>query len=184
MMKIDQNHQSFLLKALEALNAGNFEHVNGQLISHLKNTYGYLLEWGNREALCVAGLYHAVYSTDGYTQQLIDINRRSDIIHLIGAEAENIVYHYAACDRSYFYSKIGRSEGFLYHDRFTCEENSLERHLFCDLLELTLANEIEIVSNNSDFKEKYRAWYIELFNRFEPYVSCNAFQCYRDIFSR
>lgn len=183
MMKIDQKHQSFLLEALEGLNAGRLNHLNGQLISHLEATHNYLVKWGNREALCIAGLYHATYSTDGYSQQLIDINQRNQIIHLIGAEAENIVYHYAACDRDYFYPKIGRSENFPFYNRFTCKESFLELHLFCDLLELTLANEIEIVSNNRNFKEQHRDWYVELFDRFEPYVSSKAFQCYQDIFS-
>jgi hypothetical protein len=183
MMKLDRQHQSFLLEALEGLDAEHLSHVNGQLISHLEDTCNYLVKWGNREALCIAGLYHATYSTDGYSQQLIDINQRDRIIHLIGADAENIVYYYAACDRDYFYSKIGRSKDFSYHNRFTDEKSCLELQLFCDLLELTLANEIEIVSNNRSFKEQHRAWYIDLFNRFEPYVSRQAFQCYQNVFS-
>ena len=149
----------------------------------MKKTYNYLVEWGNREALCLAGLYHAAYSTDGYTQQLMDLSDRGKITSLIGIEAENIVYYYAACDRDYFYDKIGRSEVLLYRNRFTYKESFLKLQLFCDLLELTFANEIDIVSNNQDFKEIYRDWYTELFDRFEPYVSNKAFQSYLDVFA-
>lgn len=178
-----QQRQAVLLEALAGLDAGSFEHINGPLISHLKNTQDYLLGWGNREALGAAGLYHAVYSTDGYSQQLINLDYRSQIVTLIGAEAETIVYHYAACDRDYVYPRIGKSEDCLYRDRFTGQECLLKRPLFCDLLELTLANELEIVSSNREFKTAHRDWYVELFDRFQPFVSRKAFQSYREVFS-
>lgn len=179
-MIVAQNHL-YLLKALENINQKELLHVNGELIFHLQNTYSYLSSWGNREALCIAGLYHAVYSTDGYEKQLIDISHRSKIIDLIGIEAENIVYYYAACDRNYFYSRIGNKNLF-YRNRFTEAENSLELQLFCDLLELTFANELEIAIDNKDFKERHRDWYIELFNRSQLYVSNQAFQAYQNVF--
>lgn len=133
-MTIAQNH-FFLLKALKNLNRRELLHVNGELISHLQNTYTYLRSWGNREVLCIAGLYYAVYSTDGYAKQLIDISHRSEIINLISIEAENIVYYYAyaACDRNYFYSQIGNKNLF-YRNRFTAKETCLGLQLFCDLL--------------------------------------------------
>ena len=89
----------FVIQALKNLNSKGLLHVNDKLICHLQNTYNYLKSWGNKEALCLARLYHAVYSTDGYDSGLIDINHRSKIVDLIGKEAENIVYYYAACDR-------------------------------------------------------------------------------------
>lgn len=179
-MIVAQNHL-YLLKALKNLNQEELLHVNGKLISHLQNTYGYLQSWGNREALCIAGLYHAVYSTDGYAKQLIDVSHRSHIIDLIGIEAEKIIYYYAACDRNYFYARIGNKNLF-YRNRFTSQKNCLEFQLFCDLLELTFANELEIAIDNKNFKEKHRDWYTELFNRSQPYVSSKAFQAYQNVF--
>jgi hypothetical protein len=180
--KIGMTQQN-LLKALADIGAGEFDHINGQLIAHLEGTYRYLKAWSNREALCIAGLFHAVYTTDGYAHQLADLEHRDNIIKLIGAEAENIVYYYAACDRDYFYARIGRDKDFSYRNRFNDEESSLNPQLFCDLLELTIANEIEIVSNNKNFKEKQKDWYVELFARFKPYVSEKAFQCYQEVFA-
>jgi len=178
-----QTDQAVLIQALRQLNADSSDHINGQLIFHLEGTYRYLENWGNREALCVAGLYHAIYSTDGYPLQLTELSQRDDIIELIGVEAENIVYYYAACDRSYFYPKIG-DESFLYRNRFNDQKLRLDYELFSDVLELTLANEIEIASINQKIKEENKDRFVNLFERFKPYISARGFQCYQTVFDQ
>ncbi len=81
-----------LFKRLQELGAGEFVHLNGSLIEHLKGTADLLKAWGNREELCKAGLYHAVYGTDGYDESLVDLSMRHQVKNLIGTETEEIVY--------------------------------------------------------------------------------------------
>jgi len=46
---------------LVAIGADAFPHVSGSLARHLAATERLLRNWGSRDALCIAGLYHAVY---------------------------------------------------------------------------------------------------------------------------
>ena len=108
-----------LFQRLQELGAGEFVHLNGSLIEHLKGAADLLKSWGNREALCNAGLYHAVYGTDGYDESLVVLTMRQQIAGLIGTEAEGITYLYGACDRQAFYPRIGTSSQLTYSDRFT-----------------------------------------------------------------
>jgi len=89
-----------LLNQLRQLGAHQLDHINGTLQSHLRGTYERLRRWGNTDATCLSGLFHAVYGTYGFSEQLLGIDRRDDVASLIGSEAERIVYFYAACDRA------------------------------------------------------------------------------------
>ena len=114
-----------VVEKLKELGASEFDHVNGTLLAHLQGTHDLLEKWGNRGALCNAGLYHAVYGTAGFQQNLIGLQDRSAVADLIGKESENIVYLFSACDRDYVYGQMLASDGFdqvtkvEYRDRFS-----------------------------------------------------------------
>lgn len=192
---------------LLVLGADDSDHVNGSLLSHLKGTHALLSDWGNRDALCVAGLYHAVYATHGFHQALVDVDDRDALRAQIGTDAENIVYHFCACDRDDFYPRIGREPMPAFRDRFTETTFALPEPLLRDLLELTMANEAEIAireqggapalpSLKSQLKNVLRPlvrgllprptnaqeMFTELFARCQPYVSEAAFASYRQVF--
>jgi len=173
-----------IFKKLRELGAADFQHLNGPLINHLEGTYEYLKAWGNREELCVAGLYHAVYGTAAFDKSLISISKRDQIAEIIGPEVERIVYYYGACDRDTLYLQIGRTEEIRYRNRFTGGTEILTQAMLSDLLELTLANELEIVSRDRAFMEKQRSRYDALFARFKKYVSRPAYQGYLRVFGR
>ena len=135
-----------LLPKLETLGAGALRHVNGPLLSHLKGTRDLLRKWGNPEALCNAGLYHAVYGTAGFEPALLDVKDRGAGAALLGEDAERIVYVFAACDREYFYKQLLKPEEPAYRDRFTGAIYRLNPEAFRDICELTLANELEILA--------------------------------------
>ena len=170
------------LKTLAELGAADLDHVNGDLTQHLKGTYALLAEWGNPEPICLAGLYHAVYGTADFPAQLLPIERRSAVAAVIGPEAEALVYFYGACDRQYTYEQIISEAQPRYRDRFTCETYIPQNSLLVSFCELTLANELEIVSKNSEFRERFRSDYIRLFTKFSGRVSQRAFKAYLEIF--
>lgn len=169
--------------ALAGLGAQEMQHLNGSLLSHLQGVRKLLAQWGNREALCAAGLYHAVYGTFAFDNPLIDVQKRADIASIIGAEAEQIAYAFGACDRDKFYPQIGGSDEVRFPNRFTGTDEQISPQMLRDVLELVLANELEIVSNDRNFLNQHRAWFVELFDRFEPFVSAAGFQAYRRIFA-
>ncbi len=125
---------------LAHLGAQEMQHLNGSLLAHLQGVQKLLAQWGNREALCSAGLYHAVYGTVAFDNPLIDIKNRAAIATLIGPEAEEIAYHFGACERDAFYPQIGKATQLLFPDRFTRARLPLAPQMRNDILELVLAN--------------------------------------------
>jgi hypothetical protein len=175
------------LSALKALGVGEFAHLNGNLESHLLGTYGLLREWDNPGYVCDAGLYHAVYGTQplqrlGIPHKPYSPSDRPGIRAIIGEESERLVYLFGACDRDWFYPQIG-SPMPIYRDRFTGDSLELPSGTLRNLLEITIANELEICISGPAFKEAHRGDCIELFDRFEGLVSAKAFERYKEVFA-
>ena len=167
---------------LRALGAHTFAHVNGSLAQHLWNT-GLLLErWGNREALCLAGLCHAVYGTDGITGALVDHSARQAVAGIIGVEGEHVAYLYGACARDVFHPRIGTPAQLAFADRFAGCEYAIGEQALRDFCEITVANEIELAHANERFRHKHHVALAELFARMGDRVSVPARDAARALF--
>ncbi|HKY05157.1 MAG TPA: hypothetical protein VJQ56_09715 [Blastocatellia bacterium] len=171
-----------VLLFLRSHSAHQIPHVNSNLLSHLEGTYELLREWGSPAQLCLAGLCHAVYGTYGFELRLLDISQRSQLRDLIGAGAEEIVYFYASCDRQYLYPQIGRRSGLWFRDRFNGAEFVPDGPLFESFLELTFANELELVRADAFSIEQTRDTLGELFKRCEGLVSRAAFGYFTNLY--
>jgi hypothetical protein len=171
-----------LFAKLQALGAGEFGHFNGSLAAHLRGTEALLRAWGANESLCAAGLYHAVYGTDGYQPALMPLADRNVISTLIGPEAEALAYLYGACDRKDFYPRIGTGDQLMFADRFTNSKYAIERVQLAALCELTIANELEIASDSAEFRARNGASISRLLERMSGLVSEAGVQAYRSIF--
>jgi hypothetical protein len=167
------------IRHLEALGADRFPHVSGSLAQHLRETEALLRRWGDRDALCRAGLYHAVYGTAGIRGSLVGLESRREIRELIGVEAESIAYLYGACDRSTFHPRIGTPAQLLFADRYTASQYPIGEAQLRDFCELTLANELELASSSAVFLARNRAGLRELFERMRGLVSDAGFESYR-----
>lgn len=88
-----------LVSFLRAMGAGLIPHSGRTLISHLCGTYELLQQRGEREAVCVGGLFHSVYGTNALCEVLIPIYFRSGVQRLIGKEAEELVYRFCTISR-------------------------------------------------------------------------------------
>lgn len=161
------------LDVLEALGAG-IDHINGSLIKHLKGTHHLLQCWGANDELCIAGLYHALYGTSGFANHLISHHDRNQAQVILGEKSEKIVYTYCACDRDFFWPQIGIKQDPIFLNRFTNEQYQLTLEELQQFCELTVANELEIAKNNSDFIKKYGLSLNNLFTRMKPYISLPA----------
>lgn len=170
-----------LFAQLHAMGAGEFAHLNGSLAAHLRGTEALLRSWGASELVCVAGLYHAVYGTDGYPTALTGLNARSQISSLIGMEAEALTYLYGACNRAVFYPRIGGESQFLFADRFQAAEYAISIEQLKNLCELILANELEIALNSAEFRANYGPQLAPLFERMRGLVSEAGFASFRRV---
>jgi hypothetical protein len=83
-----ENRLRFLRKA----STEQMPHSDRGLFDHLLGTRRLLVEWEARPALCDAGLFHSVYSTERYELKAIPLSMRDEVRQLIGDEAESLVW--------------------------------------------------------------------------------------------
>ncbi|MEI5097347.1 hypothetical protein RB200_00120 [Streptomyces sp. PmtG] len=168
------------LAMLRAAGAEDVEHPGGTLFAHLVRVSDLLAAWGARPALVSAGLCHAFYGTDGFPVVLLDVGRRAELAEAIGAEAEALVHLYASCDRDASHSELADDKG-TFVDRFTggrVYPSLAERR---DFAELTVANELDIVTVNPEARDRYGADLLALFTRWRPLLSEPARAHCRDV---
>ncbi len=166
--------RSVLEERLRAVGAAPCAHVNGTLEPHLRETERLLRRWGNRDAVCVAGLYHAVYGTGGIAGHLVGLDAREAIAAVIGVEAERLAYLYGACDRERFHPRIGTRLQNRFVDRFTDSEYAITDPMLRDFCEITVANELELALGNADFRRRHARALAELFGRMHGLISAGA----------
>jgi hypothetical protein len=174
-------HEKF--RQLIELGAGEFEHVDGSLIAHLEGTMCLLKAWNASEVLQDAGLYHAAYGTSAFVQNVFELSQREEVAVVIGSDAENIVYHYCACDRDAFFAQFGLDEKPVFYDRITTEKSAISYELLQQLCELTAANETEIAINNPGFVEQHDSGLVDIFSRMQPFLSLTAQRKIQHVFA-
>ena len=167
---------------LKARGADDIRHVTASLLGHLESTRDLLRDWGNHPFICAAGLCHAVYGTAGFPTALLEVSRRNELTALIGAEAEALVYFYAACDRPHVYPQIGRTQFIEYRDRFTGETFAADDGMMRALLEVTFANELELARATPDTKRDVRSSLGDLFERSRSMVSNPAYAYFAELY--
>ena len=129
---------------LRARGAETLPHPGGTLLAHLERTARRLVAWEARPALVLASLCHAVYGTDGFPPSLARLDERPTVRGLVGEEAEGIVYHYAAADRTVTWDGVAAGDPAPYRDRFTGETGVLGGREARDFWELSVANEYDL----------------------------------------
>jgi hypothetical protein len=169
--------------SLHALGAAAFPHLNGNLEVHLQGTERLLRQWGSRDAVCVAGLYHAVYGTDGIAGCLTGLDAREAVARVIGDEAESLVYLYGACDRERFHPRIGTPAQNTFVDRVAAREYPIDAATLCDFCEITVANELDLALGNPGFARRHAASLLELFARMRGLASAAAQRAAFDVLS-
>jgi hypothetical protein len=118
-------------------------HPGGVLLDHLLGTRALLVAWGERPALCDAGLFHSVYGTEHYRTAAIPPERRAEVATLIGTEAEGLAWLFGVLDRESFDRNVGQAEGLRVRDRLTGQWLPLTPDQFRDLVTLSFANTLE-----------------------------------------
>lgn len=158
-------------RALAALGAGDFAHINGSLEEHFTGVHDMLVDWGARPVLCDAGLFHAAYGTVHFTDVMVSLDNRALVAGIIGAEAEAIVYRYCSCNRDTVFPRIGSAVPLPFEDRFAGETIMMPLEELREFCELTAANELQIAAGDPGFREQHRAGFTSLFSRMRPYLS-------------
>lgn len=140
-------------------------HPGGTLLDHLGRVRGLLAEWGADTRIQAAGLCHATYGTDGFDETLLPVTERHVLAELIGARAETLVYLYASCDRGAVYPRLPGGEPVVFRDRFTGAEHAPDAADLRAFLEITAANELDVMTHNAELAALHGAPLHRLFTR-------------------
>jgi hypothetical protein len=149
--------------------AETIEHPGGTLYTHLCRVHDRLGNLGLGTDLQLAGLTHAAYGTDGFDVVLVDRADRSVLRDLIGEDAEVIVYLYGACDRGRTWPRLADTGEVC--NRFTGEVETPDAARLRTFVDLTVANELDIVEQDRAVAETYGAYFRTLFTAWAPIAS-------------
>ena len=127
------------LALLRGLGAEQLPHPGGNLLDHLRRVHDLVADWDGSPRARLAALCHAAYGTAGFPHALLPLEQRAVLRGVIGHDAEELVYRYDACDRSY--GDLGATPLRL-RDRFTGEVVTMADAV--DFCLLTAANELDI----------------------------------------
>src|SRR5436190_5039270 len=131
------------LRFLREAHTETMPHTQRALFHHLLGTRQLLVDLGARPALCDAGLLHSIYSTEHYEQQAFPLTRRNEVQHLIGDEAESLVWLFCMMRRETLLEHPGHDQNRSVEHRLTGEQIPLSPAQYRDLITLTLANSLE-----------------------------------------
>ena len=137
------------VELLVARGADRIPDLGGSLLDHLHRVAHRLSSYGASPALVAAGLTHAVYGTEGFEGALLAVDERELLREAVGAEAEEIVYRYAATVRGPFYRQLGQPL-VVWTDRFTGASVTLDPPDVAPLVEITVANEVDTVLSSGE----------------------------------
>ena len=166
---------------MKTRDADSTAHSGGDLLGHLQATADLLQSWGNPDDVCLAGLCHAVYGTEGFQRSMLDVSQRAVLQEIISPAAEALVYFYASAERNSFCPSITR-ETVNFRDRFTGDVFEPDERMLRDCLELMLANDVEISRREENFLRYTLPYNSELFTRCKEYVSNPGFSSLCDVY--
>lgn len=84
---------------LEHIGADKLSHTKRNLDDHLLGTYDTLKIANQSAAVCLAGGAHSIFGTNSYTQQALSLERRAELVAVIGEEATCLVDYFRIMDR-------------------------------------------------------------------------------------
>lgn len=154
--------------------ADGIPHPGGTLLAHLRRVADQLAAWDAADDVVLAGLCHASYGTAGFATALLPVERRSELVDVIGPAAEAMVYRYASCDRDATYPLLGGSGPVRWVDRFTGQIRSVEPAELHPFTEITVANELDVIGQNAGYADRFGAPLRDLFTRARDRMSAAA----------
>jgi hypothetical protein len=154
---------------LEARGADRIDHPGGTLLAHLHRVRDLLAAWEASPDVQLAGLCHAAYGTDGFPTALLQLDERGRLGETIGAAAEQLVYLYGSCNRAQVYPHLGeRVVEFV--DRFNGVRSTPAPPELRAFVEITAANELDVVRHNPELATRHGANLAALFARAERHL--------------
>ncbi|MEU8665547.1 MULTISPECIES: DUF6817 domain-containing protein [Streptomyces] len=122
-------------------------HQDVTLVDHMFRACEILQDMKAAENICMAGLFHGAYGTEGLHNddvELIPDSRRAEVREVVGPDVEQVIFNfsvmsYASLGKSF--RKVMRPNGVPeLKDRRTGEDIPLDREQFLDILRMKLGD--------------------------------------------
>ncbi|WP_433287892.1 DUF6817 domain-containing protein [Micromonospora sp. CA-244673] len=149
--------------------AEQIPHPGGNLYAHLCRVSERLAVLGCGSDVQAAGLTHAVYGTDGFDLTLLDRADRAVLRDLVGADAEELVYLYGACDRGRSWRELAQT-GQVF-DRFVRQVRTPDAAQLRSLVDLSIVNELDVIEHDPAVADRHGTYFRELFASWAPLAS-------------
>ncbi|GAA3772700.1 DUF6817 domain-containing protein [Streptomyces phyllanthi] len=132
---------------LMRLGLNKVAHQDESLIDHLYRVCSILQDMKAKEHVCVAGLFHGAYGTEGLHNDDVDSipdSKRVKVREIVGPDIEQMIFHFSVMS----YASLGKSFRRVMRpngtpelkDRRTGEDIPLDREQFLDLLRMKLCD--------------------------------------------
>src|SRR5262249_33902341 len=167
-MTIDD--RTTVAEALLQVRGANIDHPGGILFAHLRRVRTMLARWGADEGVQLAGLCHAVDGTDGFGVAARALNERPVLAEASRPEAEGLVYLYASCDREQTYPELTQPV-VTFTDRFNGNRHSPSASDLRAFMEITAANELDVVRHNPELASQHGLGLAALFENARQHLS-------------
>lgn len=107
---------------------------------------------------------------------LLPVTERATLADVIGVDAERLVYLYGSCDRDAVYPQLGKPGTVRLRDRFTGETHEPSEPDVRAFVEITAANELDVLAHNAELAERYGSSLHALFSRAPGRLSAAAWR--------
>ncbi|MGA5298675.1 DUF6817 domain-containing protein [Nucisporomicrobium flavum] len=149
--------------------AETIEHPGGTLYAHLGRIHDRLAALGHDRDVCLAGLAHAAYGTDGFDVTLCDPADREPLRALVGERAEALIHTYGGCDRSRTWDGFGRTRRVV--DRWIGQPVVLGDADATAFADLSIVNELDVAEQDPRIAERYGAYFRTVFTSWRGIAS-------------
>ena len=144
---------------LTGLGIEKVPHTQKSYLGHLINVYRLMESQGCTEELCRAGMFHSIYGTERFRGFTLPLERRPEVVALIGERAERLAYLNCALDRASFDRAAAQDTGpYRVVDRLSGAEVTLRAEDFDDLCRVHLYDWLEQVPRSREWDYRRAAY--------------------------
>ena len=170
-----------MIEFLAGLGIEKIAHTQKNYLAHLVNVQRLMQKSGCDEAVCRAGLFHSIYGTEKFQGFKLTLDRREELVALIGERAERLAYWNCLMDRASLDALLWQEEPpYEIRNRETGEPMQLSRQEYDDLCLVHLFDWLE-QAPRSRFGWDYRR---AAYRRMAQRAGQQAARVYDEIFAQ
>ncbi len=155
-------------------------HTQKNYLAHLISVYKLMQAAGCDEELCRAGLFHSIYGTEKFQGYKLPLDRRTELVELIGSRAERLAYWNCLMDRESLDKLLDQAdEPYLLVNRESGEAMPLSRRELDDLCAVHLFDWLE-QAPRSRFGWDYRR---QAYRQMAERLGGGALRAYEEVFA-